>query len=932
MRNELLKRFYNRVLLHPDAHALDIDGQVLTYVELWRLSCNNAKELKSVLVTDQEINGQSEPVVVALHFNKSIEFVVAQLSCWIAEVAFLPLDTDWPEQRKLSAIKAANSRLLVFNEESRPSPQSHYDKSVMLCWPNVSESEISNHSNPEELPFFKYESSGELAYIIFTSGSSGTPKGVVVSFDGLVNIFDQQANFVDFESSDRMLWLHHVCFDASIADVWVTLLVGGTLVANTSLNALDIMEFITSHFIAYVDLPASLMPLLSSSQVPAHLKTVLVGGEVIKFDLLKAWSETVKVVIAYGPSEASICTSMHVFTGDENQSGYIGEPIYGIEYYLQDKSGMQSKLGETGELIIVGKGVALGYLNAQANDDSRFLKKGVERAYRTGDLVQKTDKGFRFVGRVDRQFKLSGKLLCPEEVEHVLLENPQVTEARVFRYGTDADKEYCIAISCTIDPSELVAWMKCYLPIWMCSPKWLFLSILPRNVNGKVDNARLIQKYEEKKTPIPTARLKESLKELVQKYAGCGVRSDTYIKNLSIDSIQWLRVFLDLRNHGFDIPSDAFFRLLNNSDATIGDIEDSTINSKSSDDIGEDSSQLTKFLSHYPELEWPMTKPQPHKNGSILITGATGNLGGLVLSELIKADRIIFCLVRESSEALKKFRSQNKAAIADGKIVLVFGDIAKPQFGLEGRVWNDLAAKITEVYHCAADTSVIKPLDQVLGTNVTGTYQVLDFCAYRNTKRLNYASTLALIVDSSWRTREVDESNTLSSGRFYGGYAQSKWLAEQLVQRYPYTNIIRLGLLIGDPRDQKAIESDLFGLRLKGMSALHNAPEKASFDFTPIEQAAKLVCLIGKYSERGIYHLHNPETVSAKLVQEVLCEESSVSFQWQDEDPNDPYRIYKMTGTRVCLDKTAEFLASLNASLPSASNQRITEYLKVVRS
>jgi nonribosomal peptide synthetase DhbF len=927
MRIALLKQFYNRVTTQPDSVALDIDGRTLSYEQLWRISFRNADTLKSALQYNQEIHHRSKVPVVALHLGKSNEFVVAQLACWMAGAAFLPLDIDWPEQRKHLAIMAAKCQVLAFGTGTEPSDSSLNTHIKELHWPDISDQSANSAMDVEVSLLHKINHADQLAYVIFTSGSSGEPKGVAISFSGLTNIFHQQADIIGLQSSDRMLWLHHVCFDASIADVWVTLLAGGRLVANTALKPLSTLDFIAVHGIAYVDLPASLMSLLPPD-VPEHLKTVLVGGEVTNLAILKAWHQKVKVIIAYGPSEATICTSMHVFNGEETQSGYIGEPINGVDYLVVDAKGEPVKQGEVGELIIVGQAVALGYLNAKAADQSRFFQIDNQRAYRTGDLVKKTSANYRFYGRADRQFKLNGKLLCPEEVEQALLEHPQVSEAYVFTNHKQNSAEYWVAVSTRLKQSELVHWIEKYLPKWMCSPKWLLLPSLPRNANGKVDQYQLISQGKSQLTSSEST----SLVEILQKYVVTDIVLETKISELPIDSIDWLRVIINLRENGSNIDAGCFYNLLNCADATVADMESITTDQTSNASVGKKSSELLEYLSCYPELELSLSDNGFSDHNAVLVTGATGHLGGLLLSELLKTNRTVFCLVRQGSPSLSKLKTKFRSAFKEGELQLIFSDITKPRFGLEHSHWNDLAEVVTDVYHCAADTSVVKPLEELIPTNVAGSYHVLQFCAYKSLKRLHYASTLALVVDSDWKTKSVDEKNTLSSGCFYGGYAQSKWLAEQLVQRYPLANIFRLGLLVGDPNDSGALESDLFNLRLNSVPAMSQPSRNECFDFTPSDQAAALMCLIAQHSKAGVYHIHNPKAVSATFLNNTLVDADIEVSNCHEDDTNDPYRIYKMTNVRIGSESTQEFVASLNAQMPSASKQRIVAYIKAVRS
>ena len=837
MRGKLLAQLQRIVNSQAQTIALDIDDQALTYRELCTISKHYAKQLKGILEEKASINDKPRVPVVALHFCKSTEFVIAQISCWIAGAAFLPLDVEWPEQRKQLAIKAAGCKVLAYKEDTKNI--SSFTDTQIRPW-SISSKFKPVHVYDGADSVIDKNHKEDLAYVIFSSGSSGEPKGITVSFDGLNNILKQQLSVVGIKQNDRTLWVHHPCFDASIADVWVALLAGSTIVANSDLNPLEILPFAKKYHIAYIDLPASLMSLLPATEIPKNLKTVLVGGEVISLDVLKKWHEKVQVVIAYGPSEATICTSMHVILGDEEHLGLIGKPIPGIDYLVVDQD---DNVSETGELIIVGDGVALGYLNAEAALQSRFFKIKGRRAYRTGDLVQKLDANYQFTGRADRQFKINGKLVRPEEIEHVLLRHPKISDAYVFSDHNQSVNGYCIAISTNLDIPDLTSCMKAKLPNWMCSPRWIFLNLIPRNANGKIDRSLLLSRCVASPQKKDGESRSAAIVNIIQRYAKHEISLDMIISQLPIDSIQWLMILIDIRDSGVSTDTNRFYNVLSDHRACVADLV--TLGGEKSDtqNSGRDSSELLPLISHFLDGESNSILGKVSEQGDILITGATGQLGRNLLSELVNSARKIFLLVRENGVSLNEIESEFKTQFLNKKLHAVYGDITKERFGLDESEWNELSKSVSDVYHCAADTNILKPLEELFSTNVEGCHQIVRFCKNQKSKRLHYASTLAVVVDSNWKYKQVDESNTLSDGYFYGGYVQSKWLAEQLIQKYPNANIFRFGLLVTKPKIGVKI-ADLFGLRLKSMSIASQVPANASFDFTPIEQAAKLMFLI----------------------------------------------------------------------------------------
>ncbi len=304
-------------------------------------------------------------------WDKSLATVISWLACWRQKRPFCALAPDWPEGRRQAVL-----------------------------------------SDSKDLP----DGTG---YVIFTSGSTGRPKGVAVGRRGLPGMIAQQVREFGLTATSRVLWYLSPGFDASISDVFTTFAAGATLVlAPHRLPGGPLEEQIERLGITHLDLPPCLLG--QFVRLPAGLETLVIGGEVCPAWAIRRWADQVRLVNVYGPTEATICTSLSV-CGEDWVEGSIGRPLEGVEYRLVD-----------GELWIGGEQVALGYLREPDLTRAKF----VDGFYRTGDRVERLPDGsYRFLGRLDRQFKRQGRLVAPEEVESLVGQPVEVCQGRLVTNG-----------------------------------------------------------------------------------------------------------------------------------------------------------------------------------------------------------------------------------------------------------------------------------------------------------------------------------------------------------------------------------------------------------------------------------------------------------------------------------------------------------------
>jgi nucleoside-diphosphate-sugar epimerase len=377
------------------------DGPPITYAELLR-----AARLRRV----------AGPIV-PLEVDRGVDWVVGMLAAWHAGAAFAPLGASMPPVRRAHALQA-----------------------------------LAAATPP-------------LAYVIFTSGSSGAPKGVMIEGRGLEALVRAQIESFALEPGSRSLWLHAGIFDASISDVCTALASGATLVPAPAAPS-RLLATLSDQRITHVDLPTALLPALDPARLPAELRTVVLGGEACPVATVRALAEKVRTVVVYGPTEATVCSSLVVVDPARWSAPLIGDPLPGVRYEVVD-----------GELWIAGECLARGYAGDEAETARSFVVRDGVRWYRTGDRVERTPDGLAFRGRVDRQVKIGGKRIELGEIEAVIAAQPAVREVSV----RVEDGRLVARVAGDLDRAALEA----ALPAWML-PRVEQVGALPRTATGKV--------------------------------------------------------------------------------------------------------------------------------------------------------------------------------------------------------------------------------------------------------------------------------------------------------------------------------------------------------------------------------------------------------------------------------------------------------------
>ncbi|WP_113050179.1 non-ribosomal peptide synthetase, partial [Paenibacillus polymyxa] len=521
-----------------------VSGQdSLTYGELNEKANRLAHSLRK-----QEIHTEQTVGIIA---ERSIEMIVGMLAILKAGGVYVPIDSEYPDERVRYLLEDSGAEILLVQKiEHRPTdfkgmvldlsdaaiygtddadrydpilPNDHGTNTDMADMAYVdclnpfysisASSELaSTTTTPTEAtqsehakPIHPVYAADRLAYIMYTSGTTGQPKGVMVEHRNVVRLV-KNTNYAHLDADTRILQTGSVVFDASTFEIWGALLNGGQLVLvsqDVILDAPRLKAAVRNHGITTMWLTAPLFNQLSQQDLELFegIRELLVGGDVLSVPhinrVLKA-HPNLRIINGYGPTENTTFSTTHAITGVQSEAVPIGSPIHNSTAYVVDRSMQLQPIGAWGELLVGGDGVARGYCNRPDLTSEKFINspfRNGERCYRTGDLVRwNADGTLEYKGRIDAQVKIRGYRIELGEVEAQLLKLEAVREAVVIaREDEQGQKQLCayVVTHADVQLSELRSALNRELPSYMVPSYFVQLEQLPLTPNGKVDRRAL---------------------------------------------------------------------------------------------------------------------------------------------------------------------------------------------------------------------------------------------------------------------------------------------------------------------------------------------------------------------------------------------------------------------------------------------------------
>jgi amino acid adenylation domain-containing protein len=481
----------------PDSVAVRAEDDFLSYGELGRRADALAVRLRTAGITAESL--------VAIAIPRSIDYVVAALGVLRAGAGYVPLDINYPPDRLRFMITDSGARAAVVADGRGGDalPAGHPAVNGMPVV-DLRADETRSASRPSSGLPTPVAADG-IAYLIYTSGSSGTPKGVAVTHANVLSLLGSDERLI-VAPGDRIAQLAPVSFDASTYEIWGALCAGGEIVImpDQPLTSAKLAVALRESAPTRLFLTTGLFHVLldQDADALAAVGTLITGGDVLSPAKVARAARLTRTMAAYGPTETTVFASLHAAGTDADPTVPIGTPLANATMRIVDDDVATVPPGTLGEIAISGRGVARGYHGRPALTAERFrpdpeATEPGARMYLSGDLgVQRPDGAFDFHGRRDRQVKVRGFRIELGEIESVLSSHPECGSAAAVTIAVEGAEKRLVAYatvveSATTGPAELRTWLAERLPPYAMPAKIVQLTEMPLDANGKTDRRRL---------------------------------------------------------------------------------------------------------------------------------------------------------------------------------------------------------------------------------------------------------------------------------------------------------------------------------------------------------------------------------------------------------------------------------------------------------
>ncbi|POO79777.1 non-ribosomal peptide synthetase [Bacillus sp. MBGLi97] len=538
----IVQLFEEQAANTPDHTALQYEGESLTYRELNERANRLARGILSL--------GAGEGRTAAVLCERSMEMIVSILAVLKSGSAYVPIDPEHPIQRIQHFFRDSGAKVLLTQRKLKALAEEAEFGGVIV----LADEEESYHDEARNLALPL--DSAAMANLTYTSGTTGTPKGNIVTHANILRTV-KKTNYLSITEQDTILGLSNYVFDAFMFDMFGSLLNGAKLVLipkETVLDMARLSRVIERENISILMITTALFHLLVDLN-PACLSTlrkIMFGGERASVEHVRKALQTVgkgKLLHMYGPSESTVFATYHPVDELEEHtlSVPIGKPVSNTEVYILDRTGHVQPVGIAGELCVSGEGLVKGYYNRPELTEEKFVPHPFasgERMYKTGDLARWLPNGnIEFIGRIDHQVKIRGQRIELGEIEHQLQTHDRVQESVVLAVEQGAGDQLLCAYYVgegDISSQELREHAAKDLPAYMVPAVFIQMDELPLTGNGKIDRRAL---------PIPDANVSRGVSYAAPRNETEQKVADIWAQVLQAERIGVYDHFFDIGGH-----------------------------------------------------------------------------------------------------------------------------------------------------------------------------------------------------------------------------------------------------------------------------------------------------------------------------------------------------------------------------------------------
>lgn len=919
---DLSALFTLQVQATPDAVALEDDKTTYTYSELDRKVAALTRRLR-----DQ---GVGRDVLVGVLLGRSPDYVIACLAALRAGGAFLVLELAYPPELLADVIDDAQPAVVV----TYRAEVGKIKEGVPLITLDEEPAESNGHAK-EPSPLPADDDLDRLAFVAYSSGTTGRPKGIANPHRAPVLSYDLRFGVSDLRPGDRV-----ACNVFFVWEILRPLLRGATVVTvpdDTSYDPVALVDLLSAKRITETLMTPTLLAVVLSrhsdlgSRLP-ELRALWLNGEVVTTDVarraIKALPK-VRLLNCYSACETHeiACGAIEDMLDDQAQYCPVGPPMDLDHIYVLDESGRKVDDGVDGELFVGGSLLARGYINRPETTAKAFMSDPFDpisgaRMYRTGDRARILPSGLlEITGRIGAMIKLRGYSVVPGKVENAIVGHLAVNQCAVVAHGDGLERQliaYIVRdedVSADFPPIEIDEsghspmarrTLSPYLASYMIPALWIELDELPTHgVSGKADLKNL--------PPPPAPRTRNITPPVTQKSDQNSIVVDEIAEiwaetlDISRSGITPEHNFFDLGGHSLSLANLAsklsktfdvkvpVARLvepatLNDHLQVVRDIRDGHTAAVQAD--------LPRFLRADSILEEDIkcrdaTICSLNKAKTVFLTGVTGFLGAFLLNDLLASTSAqVICLVRfsdPSQDDLPGAIARIRRNLLDlglwhdsimERVEILPGNLSHKRLGLSTEAFDELAHRVQVIVHAGATVNLVYPYAALRGANIGGTREILRLACLGGAT-VQYVSTNGVLPPSQegW-----SEDNNLAvedvPEKLADGYGQTKWVAEQLVyeagRRGLPVRIHRAGTISGHSRTGAANAWDLLSALIVESIQLGYAPDVRGWraEMTPVDFVSKAIIHLSNqtHATQIVFHLGDPNPIDIRSVFSSLSE------------------------------------------------------------